>query len=267
MKKIFIIFLILISFTACWKKDSENVILCGTSIISSMVRDITGDDKIKTLIPHLACPGTYDLKPEDVKKILDSKILILHPFQKYLADKVSKINKDIMIVFISASDLNTPNGYMNGLNEILNFLLQRFPEKKDTYLKNNEAIKLKIKNKIAGDMFFLNEIKDKKIKVLTSMHQRAFCEYLGFDIVSVFAGPDSLKPQDATNIIKKAKKENVNYIISNITGDNDITAEILNKEIKIQKITFMYFPVERGEDSWFFNVYNYNLEQIKPLIK
>ncbi len=267
MKKLLILFFIALLLTGCVKKYDTDVILCGTSIISSIVRDITGEDNVKTLIPHLACPGTYDLKPDDVKKILSSKIIILHPFQKYLADKVLNINREIKVVYISSSDLNTPDGYINGLNEILNFLLEKFPYKKIQYIKNNEAIKLKIKNRVAGDIFFIDEIKNKKIKVLTSIHQKAFCEYIGLNVVSVFAGPDSLKPKDAINLIKLAKKEDVKHIISNLTGDNDITADILNKQMNVKKIVLMYFPSQEGEDSWFFNVYSYNLEQIKSEIQ
>ncbi|MCX8094059.1 MAG: zinc ABC transporter substrate-binding protein [Candidatus Goldbacteria bacterium] len=249
------------------KKYDEEVILCGTSIIASIVRDITGSDKIKTLIPHLSCPGTYDLKPEDAKLILKSKIIILHPFQKYLADKISNINKEIKIIYISSKDLNTPDGYINGLNEVLDFLLQTFPYKKEYYLKNNETIKLKIKSKIAPDMIYINEIKNKKIKVLSSIHHKAFCEYIGFYVIDVFAGPNSLKPQDTMNLIEKAKKEKVKYIISNLTGDNDITADILNKYLKVKKVVLMYFPTQEGADTWFFNLYNYNLEQIKSLVQ
>ncbi len=267
MRKILILLLTIFLFTGCVKRHSEDVILCGTSMISSIVRDIIGDNKIKTLIPHLACPGTYDLKPEDAKKILNSKIIILHPFQKYLADKILNINKDVRIIYLSASDLNAPEGYINGLNEILNFLLESFPEQKNRYFNNNQNVKLKIKSKLAADINLINEIKNKKIRVLTSIHQKAFCEYLGFNIISTFAGPDSLKPQDAKNIIDKAKRVKVNYIISNLTGDNDISADILNKELKIKKITLMYFPAEEGDDSWFFNVYHYNIEQIKMILQ
>lgn len=267
MKKIIILIFILLHFTGCGKKATEDVILCGTSIISSMVRDITGEDNIKTLIPHLACPGTYDLKPEDAKKILTSKILIIHPFQKYVADKIIKINKRIKIIYISSSDLNTPNGYITGLNEILNFLINVLPGKKAEYLKNTENKILKIKQRIAEDAMFIKQIKDKKIKVLSSGHQSGFCEYVGLNVVSVFWGPDTLKPKEAANLIQLAKKEKVKFIISNLTGDNDIAADILNKQLNIKKVVLMYFPAQEGMDSWFFNLYNYNLEQIKSEVK
>lgn len=267
MKKFFILLVALFIFAGCIKKETEEVILCGTSIISSLVRDITGQENTKTLIPHLACPGTYDLKPEDAKKIMASRIIILHPFQKYLADKILNINKNIKIVYLMASDLNTPDGYINGLNEIQNFLSETFPDKKNQYLKNNEEIKLKIKSKVAGDILFINKIKNKKIKVLASIHQKAFCEYLGLEVLSVFSGPDSLKPKDAMSIIQKAKNNKVRYIISNLTGDNDITADILNKQLNVKKIVLIYFPAQEGVDTWFFNVYNYNIEQIKSEIR
>lgn len=265
-KKVLILFFCLLFITGCIKKETGDFVLCGTTIISSMVRDISGENKIKTLIPHLVCPGTYDLKPDDAKKISNAKILILHPFQKYLTDKILKINKKTMVFYITSSNLNTPDGYINGLNEILNFLSKRFPDKKQHYLKNNQIIRLKIKAKMTENIKLINEIKDKKIKVLTSIHQKSFCEYLGLQVVATFSGPDSLKIQDASKIIKLAKNEKVRYIISNLTGDNDITADILNKELKIKKIILMYFPAEEGMDSYFFNVYNYNLEQIKSEI-
>lgn len=267
MKKIILFISILLIFTGCVKKDFENVILCGTSIISSMVRDITGKDNIKTLIPHIACPGTYDLKPEDAKKILTSEILIIHPFQKYIADKIVKINKRIKIIYVSSSNLNTPDGYITGLNEILNFLINFSPDNKAKYLKNAKNNILKIKQRIAKDAMFIEQIKTKNIKVLSSIHQKNFCEYLGLNVVSVFWGPDRLNPKEAANLIQLAKKEKVKYIISNLTGDTDISANILNKHLNIKKIILMYFPPQEGKESWYFNLYNYNLEQIKLKIK
>jgi len=267
MKKILFLPLIIFCFTGCVDRITEDKILCGTSIISSLVRDITGENNTKTLIPHLACPGTYDLKPDDAKKISTAKILIIHPFQKYLVDKIIKINKNLKIIYISSSDLNTPGGYISGLNEIYNFLIQIFPDKKEQYNKNMNNIISKIKEKIAEDTMLIKEIKDKKIKVISSIHQKAFCEYAGLTVLFTFAGPDSLQPQDLTNMIKTAKKEKVKFIISNLTGDNDISADIFNKELKVKKITLMYFPPEEGVDSYFFSLYSYNLEQIKSEIK
>jgi len=206
MKKISVLFFVLIFMTGCGQKESEKVILCGTSVISSMVRDITGDNNVKTLVPHLVCPGSYDLKPDDAKKIINSKILIIHPFQKYLLDKIIQINKNIRVIYVDLSDLNSPGGYINGLDEVEKFLMEIFPEKKQQYAMNKENTVSKIKQRITDDAMLVKTISNKNIKVIASSRQQGFCNYLGLKVVSVFSGPDSLKPKDLADIIKLAKK-------------------------------------------------------------
>jgi hypothetical protein len=120
-----------------------------------------------------------------------------------------------------------------------------------------------IREAVINDSAYLMKLKSKKIKVLVSGYQEALAAYLGFDAVYVFGAPASLTPAAFSTAISKAKQKGASLIISNLTGDHDASADILNKGLKIKKTVLISFPGEAQGQSMFLNMWAYNLGQIR----
>jgi ABC-type Zn uptake system ZnuABC Zn-binding protein ZnuA len=189
--------------------------------------------------------------------------MLIHPFQAYLAEKLGKLNRKNAAEVLKTGALNTPADYMSGLMETESILMKYFPQRQSEFDNSRQLLYRQMEKKTAEDIISNRKNAMKKINVLSSVLQVNFSRYSGFEVAGVFASPDGLTPEKLKAIVKEARAKKVKYIISNLTGDNDMTADIINKQLKVRKITLSSFPREEGTGSWFFNMYDYNMARIK----
>jgi ABC-type Zn uptake system ZnuABC Zn-binding protein ZnuA len=247
-------------------QPGRKAVLTGSTMIESLVRDIAPDIEILNLVGPMQCPGNFDMKPGDAERAASARIFLIHPYQVYLAEKIKKINRDIAVETLEPGDLNTPQEYIDGLEKTESILLKYFPGRRAAFESRRKLAAEALREREAKESLFIKKNAAKRINVLCSVFQVDFAKYAGFDIAGVFDGPDSLNPARLKELVKKAKTAKVRFIISNLTGDNDTSADIINKQLKADKITLSCYPVEEGNGSWFFNDYNYNLSRIKAAL-
>lgn len=268
MKKIILMLLAAALFlTGCSKTTAgSKQVLCGNSIILSLVRDCGGAGiSAVTLIPADVCPGSFDLKPEDAKKIESAALFIIQPFQMPLAEKARKINPNILIEIIKTSDMTIPENYFRGLQEAVSLLGKHFPAMTGQFISNSDSKINEIRNAVINDTEFIQSVRRKNIPVLASTFHVVTSRYLGLDVAGTFEGPESLTPGVMKELMAVAKAKKINLIISNLTGDFDVSAEILNKKLKIKKAVFIVFPAETKGRSMFMNLWEHNLSQLKNI--
>lgn len=246
--------------------SSGKKVLCGSSIILSMVKDCGGDIGALTLVPADVCPGNFDLKPEDAEKVISASVFLIQPFQLPLAEKALKINPKIEVEIIKAVDLTTPENYFRGLQETALALGKYFPGESGRFFSGINSKINEIRGAVIADTDFIQSIRKRNITVLSSLFQAATARYMGLDVVDTFGGPESLKPRDISRLISAAKAKGVSIIISNLTGTHDAAADILNKNLKIKKVVFIVFPAETEKRSMFLNLWDYNISQLKSVL-
>ncbi len=238
-------------------------ILCGTTMIESLVLDCDPAAKVSTLIPGEVCPGGYDLKPDDARKIAAAKLFMIHPFQKDLAEKALKTNPKLIIEYIKAPDMQVPENYFRGLQEAAFILAKNNGPRTQYYIENMNLKMRQVRETVINEAAYIMKLKDKKIKVLCSVFQQSFAEYLGFEVVGAFAGPETINAKGLSDLLAKAKASHAGLIISNMTGGHDETADVLNKQLKIKKAILISFPAELKGQPMFMSMWAYNMGQIK----
>jgi zinc transport system substrate-binding protein len=264
MKKIFLVILAAVAAAGCsFQGPKKTAVLCGTSMIFSMVKDCGAGLKNSLLIPSEVCPGGYDLKPGDAEKIKEAAIFIIHPYQKDLADRAAKINPAIKTVVIATDDLTIPENYFRGLQETAAALCTAFPPKSGEIINSMNANISAIRERVIDDSAYLMKLKAKKIKVVSCAFQAEGAKYLGFDVLYVFGDVEKLRPKDINDAVA-AGRRGASFIISNLTGTQDASADAINRGLRIKKIILSTFPgVSSGTDSLFLQLWEYNLSMIK----
>ena len=239
-------------------------VLCGTSMIFSLVKDCGAGLENSLLIPSEACPGGYDLRPGDAEKIKKAAIFLIHPYQKDLAEKASKINPRIKTVVITTPDLTIPENYFRGLQETAAVLCAQFPPKSGEIISSMNSAMSAIRERVIDDSAYLMKLRNRKIKVLSCGIQAEAAKYMGFVPVYVFGDVEKLRPKDISDAVAAGRKNGVSFIISNLTGSQDASADAINKGLKIKKITLSDFPgITAANTSLFLSLWEYNLSMIK----
>ncbi|PKL92040.1 MAG: hypothetical protein CVV21_04645 [Candidatus Goldiibacteriota bacterium HGW-Goldbacteria-1] len=263
MKKIFVLLAAVIIFSSCGDKTAQQNVLCGTSMIASLAKDIAPGIKNTVLIPPDACPGHFDLKPQDALAVKKAKLIIIHPYQQALAQAIKKINKKARVEVLKASALTTPEGYFNGLSEMAALLNGNFPGNFEQYEKNRQAVVFSIMENVTDDQMYISCMRKKKVKAVVSAVQKDLAEYFGFVPVTLFGEAENLTANEIASIIKEGRNKSAAVILSNLNGSHDTSAEIINKELKVKKAVLLNFPGAYGDDSAFLALWRYNFNLIK----
>lgn len=265
MKKIAVLLVAVVVLAGCAKEKPRATVLCGTSMIASLVRDYSPDIEAVTLIPPTQCPGHYDLKPADAEKIRRAKVFVIQGFQASMVNNAKALNPNLVIEAVNVPDLNVPQNYATAMSSINGTLNSYFPEKMPEKVERYTARIGQIKELMLSENSYLSSLKAKKIKVLCSVVQKGFAEFCGFEIAGVFGDPERLSVSEAARLVKQGKESSIKFVISNLSSNHGSTAEMLNRELGTKTITLANFPSEDSKDM-FAALWEYNIAQIKAAI-
>jgi len=226
----------------CWGNQIE--IITTTSHISTIAQEI-GQSKIKvsTLIPPGICPGHYEIRPGDIKKLHTNGILLYHGWEGFIDDiksTVSNANAKLFCIDIPGNWL-IPDTQIKAAEKISNILSMLDPSNKGVYLKNLASytrrmldLDRKIKN-------FIQCSKLQGIPVISSEILKDFLNYIGFNVIDTFGKDEELTPNNLKHLIDQAKLFNVKIIISNLQSGTNI-GETISRITKKPHVVLSNFP-------------------------
>lgn len=219
-------------------------IITTTSQISSIAKEI-GQSKVNItfLIPPAICPGHYEIKPSDIKKLYQDGILLYHGWEGFIDDiknAVPDSKAKIHCINIPGSWL-IPDVQIKVAEKIMQILSTIDPSNKNFYLTNLEFYTKK--------MFILDkEIKNivstcklSEVPVICSKMQKDLLDYLGFKVIECFGRDEELTPKKLMQIINQAKIYGVRLIVSNLQSGTSV-GEMLSKRTKIPHAVLSNFP-------------------------
>lgn len=241
MKKIFSLALLLVSFY-CFAKNIE--IVSTTSQIAAVAEEIGKPYvNVAVLIPPGICPGHYEIKPGDIKKLCDGAILLYHGWEGFIGD----ISKSIAGSGAKIFKINVPGSWLipdiqiKAAEKITEVLSSIEPERKKFFENNLKSYKekmLQLDKKIKNFVLTSN-LKD--TKAICSVMQKDFLEYLGFDVVDCFQRDEEIDPGTIKRIIDNIKNHNIKIVVSNLQSGTS-TGKMLAERTSITHVIISNFP-------------------------
>lgn len=258
----YIIFLFFVSviYANDGTKNKINVV-CSTTLISSILEQI-GKDKVNTItiIPGGVCPGHFDLPIGIITDLYNSKIFFYHGWEKWLDKIFSKQYINIRMIKLSISgNWMIPDINKKAAIEIKNYLCEidveniKYYEKNlDDYVKKLDEISENIKKDF---------VKNSGKKVISSVMQKEFLEWLGLDVLMTYGRTEELNVKKIKTLVEVAKKHNVKVFVDNLqSGAN--TAKNIAKDIKARHIFLSNFP-----DRTYFETLEENIKKLKEVLE
>lgn len=241
MKKIFL-FILIFFVSYCFAHSIE--IVSTTTQILSVVKEIGKENvNVSVLIPAGICPGHYEMKPADLKKLLDGGIFVYHGWEGFVEDILNTISSSSAKAFkidVSGSWL-VPHVQIEAAEKITKILENTDKKHKKIYetnlalyKKQMQNLDRKIKNFIANNRLI-------GIKVVSSKMQKDFLTYLGFDVIDCFGSDEEITPGDIIRLINSIKNHNVKIIVSNLQSGTS-TGEMLAKKTSLAHVIISNFP-------------------------
>ncbi|MCM8788278.1 MAG: metal ABC transporter substrate-binding protein [Candidatus Omnitrophica bacterium] len=241
MKKIFL--LTLVSVVSCAIARSIEVV-STTSQLAAIVSEIGKNYvNVTVLIPPGMCPGHYEIKPGDIKKLSNRGIFVYHGWEGFI-DDISKSVPDagsrMFKIDVPGSWL-VPEIQIKAAEKIAEALKNTDPEHKKIYENNLQLHKKEMKKVDRKIKNFVFNHKLKGIKVICSDMQKDFLTYLGFDVIDCFGRDEEITPGQITRLINNIKNHKVKIIVSNMQSGTS-TGEMLSKRTSTAHVVISNFP-------------------------
>ncbi|MCM8814363.1 MAG: metal ABC transporter substrate-binding protein [Candidatus Omnitrophica bacterium] len=234
--------LLLFTFSFCFAASIE--VVSTTSQIAAVVSEIGKDCvNIAVLIPPGICPGHYEIKPNDIKKLWNGGVLFYHGWEGFIDDiskSVPGAGPRMFKIDVSGSWL-VPEIQIKAAEKIADVLRNIDPERKKFYETNLEFYKNQMKELDRKIKNFVYENNLIGIKVVCSEMQKYFLKYLKFDVIDCFGRDEEITPGEIARLIDSIKNHKVKIIVSNLQSGTS-TGEMLAKRTSVPHVIISNFP-------------------------
>jgi len=225
---------------------SKLKVVTSTSLIAQIVERVGGDRiDVTNIIPPAQCPGHFDVKPSDIKRLADADLFLLHGWQGEMFSQeliASANNPDLTVVKIDIKgNWMTPPVQVEAITKITATLSQVDTKNSSDYQKSAAELADKIEAKGAEIKDRLAKTNVSSVNVMCDEQQAGFVQWVGFNIVATYGRPDSLTPQVVKELVDKGREAKVTLIIDNMQSGKDAGAGIA-EELGSKRVILSNFP-------------------------
>lgn len=230
----------------CESSSTDKIkITTTTSLLGSIVKEI-GKERIKvvTIVPAGMCPGHFDVNAGNIKDLSDSRVLLNHGWEVWIDKLLAAVdNKPELFTIDVQGNLMVPDIHKKA-TAFVTTLLCSLDQAHQEYYKSNYAAYTSLIDSLA------TVIKERAeslqgAQVVGSDQQVEFLEWLGLDVVMTYGRAEELTPKKLSEIIFKAKKEQVKLVVDNLQSGPDIGLTIA-EEIGARHINLSNFPLHES---------------------
>ncbi len=227
-------------------RASSLKVVTSTSLLASVVERVGGDKvEVTNIILPAQCPGHFDVKPGDIKRLAQAELFLMHGWQgeKFSQELIASANNpDLTVVKIEIiGNWMTPQVQSQAIDKITAAICQVDAENTSFYQTKATAYKDKILAKEAEIKAKLKKANPSRINVICAEIQTGFLEWAGLNIVATYGRPDSLTPRVIKELVDKGKEAGVSLIIDNLQSGQDAGAAIA-EELQCSRIVLSNFP-------------------------
>ncbi|MBN1816968.1 MAG: zinc ABC transporter substrate-binding protein [Sedimentisphaerales bacterium] len=208
--------------------------------LQSAVRDLAGKTNIFCLAPPGMCPGHFDLSPEQIRSLLQSRILFRFDFQAGLDDKLNRVDSPIVEI-AGRPGMCIPRTYLETCHEMVPFLETHLPDSSLDYRDNYRLLETRlirfseqIQSRVKESDFFGK-------KTIASRHQADFIQWLGLEVVATFRSAEVMTPAEIENCLRVARNNAVQIVIANAQEGTTLPRHIA-EQLNARLVVFSNFP-------------------------
>jgi len=243
--------------------SEKPVVVCTTSVLASIVKDLAADEVIVEVIASPAiCPAHYDVKPSDIEAFRKADLILMHGIEPWVEElkKASGTNAPIVKI---PGPWNTPKALKDKYTKVANAL--------------SEYLGIDISERLSKCLESIDEtanwlqkyaeehgFKDKP--VVSMLWQKSFIEFLGFKVVATYGPPEKVSAKQYESIITNATRSHAVLVIDNIQSGTELGKKIAN-EIGAIEVAISNFPGIAPNLNNVTSVMKWNAQQIAKALE
>ncbi len=235
-------------------------VVLTTSLLETALDEIkpeSSEIEVFRILPPGACPGHFDISPRIVPVLKSSSLIIRHDYQKVLEDKIGRLGVDTTTSLVVATKGTPliPEHYASIVTQIGDMYAKLDPGAKNAVASNVSAVTNKLETLNSELETYRSRFRGKKI--IAAVHVRAFCEWLGFEVIGVLKRPEESTPRD----FEKLAGLNAVMIAGNLQ-EGSKSAVSLAERMGIPVAVLSNFPGAENYGATYFDLIHENVKRL-----
>lgn len=246
----------------CSEDSAQSDVAVSNSLLEAAVTDLLGDGTpVLRLTEPGSCPGHFDVRPSQISQLRNSRLLLRMDFQESLDAKLSGAMSDgLQIAPISlAGGLCEPDTYLDACRQTADALVEAglldaetAAQRLDHITERMKELSLKVSETTAPV---------RGTTVIASVHQQAFCEWLGLNVVGTFRGADVEVPRQLQRAHDASRDAGAAIVIAN-RPEGRRAADFLAERLDGSVVVFDNFPALDGRHGSFDDMVEDNIARL-----
>ncbi|MCD6444501.1 zinc ABC transporter substrate-binding protein [Candidatus Bathyarchaeota archaeon] len=243
--------------------DDKPLVVCTTTVLSSVVVDLAGDSiSVDVISSPAVCPAHYDVKPSDVEAFRDADLILAHGFEPWVDDLKEASGSEAPVVRVRG-DWNSPQAlkeiYVKVSTALRDYLGINVSDRLNRALRSIDSLESWLK-KISEENHFEGK------PVVCMLFQKGFVSSLGFNIVAVYGPPEKVSAKQYEAVIRNATEHNAVLVIDNIQSGTDLGRKIAS-EIGAVEVALTNFPQTAPNLNNMTQVMMWNVQRITDALR
>lgn len=235
-------------------QDGQEVIGAGSAHLREAVRDLGfAAEQVVTLVPPAQCPGHFDVSPAEISRLAASRILLVHPWQRQLANLKRAIDaagvRDTITVDVPGNWM-VPEVLAAGLEQTAEVLAERLGSGE---LLRRRAAERATAVRRAGD-WFRERVRFygmEKVPVLCQVMQEPCVRWAGLQVRAVFDRGEAMGADAPYRLIQTARSAGVKAVVDNLQSGDDRIGVRLAEDLSVPRVVWSNFPgAFLGAERW-----------------
>ncbi|MBN1511346.1 MAG: zinc ABC transporter substrate-binding protein [Phycisphaerae bacterium] len=254
-KRAFILLLVSSAVLPCGCRERPAApaaaVAATNSLLECAVRDFLGESTpVLRLAEPGMCPGHFDIRPSQVAELRRCRVLLRLEFQKSLDGKLHGAKEEGLrfAEIVIAGGLCEPESYLSACRQTADALVAVGLLERDEAERRLGAIDRRIQDAATRCRRRAEALNG--TPVLASVHQAAFCRWLGLNVIGTFSGADTAGTSDVNRAIQDGEQAGVKLVIANLPEGRRV-ADALAERLDAKVVVFGNFPdLTNGQSSF-----------------
>ncbi len=223
-------------------------IIAGTSLIADIVADLTEQTvQTFTLLPSSSCPSQFDMKADDISRLQQARMVLLHPWQMNLANirrtlEAAKLPDDRARIVDVAGNWMLPEMQTAAVARLAALLGDHHPEHRGAIQARAAMRRAAIAAATEKARALMSAQDAASRVVLCNEMQAPFVHWVGFDIADTYARPEDWSVAETARLVRLGRERHVSLVIDNLQSGGMRMSETIARDIGAIHVVLSNFP-------------------------
>lgn len=217
---------------------------------------------IEGVVPPGTCPGHFDIRPAQAMRLREARFAVFLDFQSKLAERLQNtVLTTTPLVVSPQNGLCIPDTYVAAATVIARALSESDPASSMTLTMRLERLQRSL-DALSRELHEkIRESAWRNARVVSSAHQRAFCEWLGLNVIATLPTADAASPTMVERTLTEIRRNRAVAVIANLQEGTQAASAIASAA-GVPMVIFSNFPELSPEEPDFAAMVRRNVARL-----